>query len=283
MNGRYYFFLFLIFVSSWLFANDILVLTGNLSQGGLVFGTVNSDVEKIFWNYQEIPLDKNRFIVGFDRDEKRLQVLTIVLKNGKIMERKFFLQKRKYDIQKIERVPKKYVEKPTDKNLMRRISNEKKSLSAVRSLINSTKQIFADSFLMPVKNGKITGVFGSQRILNGIPQKPHNGLDIAAPEGTEVLAAAAGKVVLTGDYFYNGKFVLIDHGGGLNSIYIHLKEIDVEIGQFVRQGDKIGEVGSSGRSTGPHLHWGVNWKGKRIDPELLLKKNFITEIASDSE
>jgi len=81
MNGRYYFFLFLIFVSSWLFANDILVLTGNLSQGGLVFGTVNSDVEKIFWNYQEIPLDKNRFIVGFDRDEKRLQVLTIVLKN----------------------------------------------------------------------------------------------------------------------------------------------------------------------------------------------------------
>jgi len=108
-------------------------------------------------------------------------------------------------------------------------------------------------------------------------------LDIAAPEGTEVLAAAAGKVVLTGDYFYNGKFVLIDHGGGLNSIYIHLKEIDVEIGQFVRQGDKIGEVGSSGRSTGPHLHWGVNWKGKRIDPELLLKKNFITEIASDSE
>ena len=277
MKNRFFILLFLI-AGNFLLSAELLILQGNLTQGGLIFGKTNSDVEKIFWNYQEIPQFENRFIIGFDRDEKPLQILTIVLKNGKILERRFHLRRRKYEIQKIEKINKEFVEQPTDPNLRRRITNEKNSLFAVRNLIDETPQIYAKTFSIPVKTGKITGIFGSQRILNGIPKSPHNGIDIAAPAGTTVLAVADGIVALTGDYFYNGKFVLLNHGDGLNSIFIHLKKIEVEIGQFVHRGEKIGEIGSSGRSTGPHLHWGVNWKNKRIDPELLLKSKIVLEI-----
>ena len=277
MKNRIFFLIFFI-AGNFLLSAELLILQGNLTQGGLIFGKTNSDVEKIFWNYQEIPQFENRFIIGFDRDEKPLQILTIVLKNGKILERKFHLRLRKYEIQKIEKIKKEFVEQPTDPNLLRRITNEKNSLFAVRNLIDETPKIYAKTFSFPVKTGKITGIFGSQRILNGIPKSPHNGIDIAAPEGTPVLAVANGIVALTGNYFYNGKFVLLNHGDGLNSIFIHLKKIEVEIGQFVQRGEKIGEIGSSGRSTGPHLHWGVNWKNKRIDPELLLKNEVVLEI-----
>ncbi|NQT65477.1 MAG: M23 family metallopeptidase, partial [FCB group bacterium] len=109
----------------------------------------------------------------------------------------------------------------------------------------------------------------SRRIMNGIPKAPHNGLDIAAPFGTAINAMTTGVVALTGDYYYNGKFVLLDHGGGLSSIYIHMSKLSVEKGDYILKGEKIGEVGSSGRSTGNHLHWGVGWKGKRIDPEII--------------
>lgn len=127
-------------------------------------------------------------------------------------------------------------------------------------------------FMKPIKGGRQTSVFGSQRILNGVPKNFHNGLDYAAPVGTDVLAMSDGKIILAGDdFFYNGNFILIDHGQGLNSIYLHLSKKDVKKGDTVKMGQKIGEVGTTGRSTGPHLHWGVQWYKKRIDPEQVLK------------
>jgi murein DD-endopeptidase MepM/ murein hydrolase activator NlpD len=125
-----------------------------------------------------------------------------------------------------------------------------------------------------IRGGRITGIFGSQRILNGVKKSPHNGLDIAAPEGTSVYAMTDGIVRLTGkNYYYNGNFVFIDHGQGLSSLYLHMSRLNVKDGQIVKKGVKIGEVGTTGRSTGPHLHWSVQWYNKRIDPECLLKIN----------
>ena len=181
----------------------------------------------------------------------------------------FYIIKRNYSIQRIDRIEKKYIEEPRDSILIQRISDESEMLAERRAKIYSNENIYFDEFCMPITDGKITGVFGSQRILNGIPKQPHNGLDIAAPKGTNIMAMTTGIVALTGDYFYNGKFVLLDHGSGLSSIYIHMSNISVEKGDYILTGEKIGEVGSTGRSTGNHLHWGVGWNSKRIDPELL--------------
>ena len=131
--------------------------------------------------------------------------------------------------------------------------------------------LFRKGFIRPIKGGRISSVFGSQRILNGIPKNMHNGLDIAVPRGTPVLAMADAVVNLTTDnFYYAGNYIVLDHGQGLNSMYLHLSEILVEEGQRVNKGDVIGKVGTTGRSTGPHLHWGVQWYSKRIDPEHIL-------------
>ena len=130
---------------------------------------------------------------------------------------------------------------------------------------------FASGFLRPIKGGRISGVYGSQRILNGKPRSPHNGLDIAVPKGTPVMAAADGIVALVHeDMFYTGKTVMIDHGHGLTSVYIHMDSIRVADGQRVTKGAPIGTVGMTGRATGPHLHWGVTWFGTHLDPALLI-------------
>ena len=124
--------------------------------------------------------------------------------------------------------------------------------------------------MQPVE-GRISGVFGSQRILNGKPRSPHKGLDIAAPEGTLIKADADGVISLVHhDMYLMGKSVMIDHGHGLQSIYIHMNDILVTEGQFVKKGDTVGKVGMTGRATGPHLHWGVSLKGTALDPQLLI-------------
>ena len=191
---------------------------------------------------------------------------------------KFFISKREYVTQRIDGIPAKYLEEPTEEELITRIESESDTLKKTRKKLYKNSNIYFENFSIPVENGKVTGIFGSNRILNGIPISPHNGYDIAASEGTEIKAMSTGLVALTGNYFYNGKFVLIDHGSGLSSIYIHMSRICVEKGDYIIKGDKIGEVGSTGRSTGNHLHWGVDWKSKRIDPGLILnnKKIFLT-------
>ncbi len=232
---------------------------------GVVLATLNGDTLKI---------DKRGyFVFGFDRDDKGKFLLKVKFRNNKTVFKRFVLPKRKYKIQRINRLKKRYVTPP--KRDWKRIAKERKIKKEKRRLIGKIDTAyFAAGFVRPVKGGRISSLFGSQRILNGVPKSPHNGLDIALPKGTPVYAMSDGIVRQTANNFYfSGNFVLIDHGQGLSSVYLHLSKICVHEGDFVRKGEKIGEVGSTGRATGPHLHWGVMWKNKRIDPASVLKIN----------
>jgi len=252
-------------------AEPIFQLYGAALQGGLMRGEISADVIDIFHNYQKVNFQDQQFILGFDRDEKLNHIITFVLADGTMISKRFSLQAQSYQIAEIELPPSKSeYSSPPHPELSKRIRSEAKMLKEARAEINSNKNSYiSENFSRAVEGGRISGLFGSQRIINGVAKRPHNGLDIAAPSGTAVKAMNSGEVALTGDYFYNGKFVLLDHGEGLSSIYIHLSEITVEIGQIVKSGELIGKIGNSGRSTGPHLHWGISYRGKKIDPALI--------------
>ncbi|MEE8188755.1 MAG: M23 family metallopeptidase, partial [Kiloniellales bacterium] len=146
---------------------------------------------------------------------------------------------------------------------------ENARIAAARA-VDRPEPLFESGFVWPA-TGPITGVFGSQRVLNGKPRRPHYGVDVAAPEGSIVRAPADGVVAIAAaEMYYTGGTVLIDHGHGLTSVYSHMKEVRVSEGQRVKQGDPIGTVGATGRVTGPHLDWRVNWFDQRLDPALLV-------------
>ena len=211
------------------------------------------------------------FIFGFDRDAKGTYTLKVIFNNNKSVIKKIKLKKRKYKIQRINKMKQALVTPP--KNALKKIKQESKMMRKARSKVGILKvPHFTQGFLMPVNDEKITGVFGSQRILNGIPKSPHNGIDLSVPKGTPVKAASGGKILIAGNkFYYNGNFVLIDHGFGLTTVYLHFNRLNVKTGQMVKKGDIIGYVGATGRATGPHLHWGAKWFNKRIDPMSLLK------------
>lgn len=262
-----------------------LSIKGIPSQGGLIIGTVSKAVKQVNLDNEKLHLIGRKFIYGFDRDAELEHEITLIF-DDHFETIKFAIAKYEYDIQNITRVQKKYVSPPADPYLANKIKLEANNLKAVRKQMKENIFFYADSvFIRPVEKGWISSKFGGQRIINGVPQRPHNGLDIAVPKGTEIKAMTTGIVTLTGDYFYNGKFVLIDHGSGLSSIYLHMSKISVEKGDFVKTGDKIGEVGSTGRSTGNHLHWGINWYKSRINPSLILKPQteFLVFRSANSE
>ncbi len=156
------------------------------------------------------------------------------------------------------------------KSFWDRIKKENKVIKEVRSLDSNLDFIF-QKFDWPTR-GIISGVFGSQRILNGKPKRPHYGVDIAAPEGTDILAPTEAIVRMAEkDLYYTGGTVMLDHGHGVTSIYSHLSSINVKVGDKINKDQKIGEVGSTGRSTGPHLDWRINWFSERLDPALFIK------------
>ena len=160
----------------------------------------------------------------------------------------------------------KVTPKPSD---MKKIREDNAKIARIRKL-DSAEAHFMTGFIWPA-TGRISGVFGSQRILNGKPRRPHNGIDIAAPQGTPVVAMAEGRVAMAkSDMFLTGKTVMIDHGHGLNSIYIHMDQITIKSGDLVSRGQQIGTVGMTGRATGPHLHWGVSLFNTKLDPALLV-------------
>lgn len=211
------------------------------------------------------------FVFGFDRDAKGTFLLKVKFKNNRVAFKRFTLPHRKYRVQRINHLKKKYVTPP--KRDYKRIARERKIKQEKKSLIGKIDSAFYSvGFVRPVKGGRISSPFGSQRILNGVPKAPHNGLDIALPPGSPVYAMTDGIVRLVAKNFYfSGNFVLLDHGQGLSSYYLHLRKTFVKEGQFVHKGQKIGEVGSTGRATGPHLHWSVMWYKNRIDPGTVLK------------
>jgi murein DD-endopeptidase MepM/ murein hydrolase activator NlpD len=180
----------------------------------------------------------------------------------------FTVQAKQYATQRITITDQRKVE-PLPEDLDR-IENETERMNALYSRWVD-RPLGLPAFDLPVP-GVQSSPFGLLRIFNGLPRKPHSGLDLAAPVGTPVHAPADGTVVDTGDYFFNGQSVFLDHGQGLITLYCHLSAIDVKEGQDVKRGDLLGKVGQTGRATGPHLHWGVSLNGVRVDPSLLLNK-----------
>lgn len=246
-------------------------LYGTLSPGNLIVGKANN-AKIVMLDNKTLDIDTSGiFIFGFDRDAKVTHTLKVIFNNNKSVIKKIKLKKRKYKIQRINKMKQALVTPP--KNALKKIKQESKMMRKARSKVGILKvPHFTQGFLMPVNDEKITGVFGSQRILNGIPKSPHNGIDLSVPKGTPVKAASGGKILIAGNkFYYNGNFVLIDHGFGLTTVYLHFNRLNVKTGQMVKKGDIIGYVGATGRATGPHLHWGAKWFNKRIDPMSLLK------------
>lgn len=244
-----------------------LVLRGEPIQGGLVIGQVppGSRVE-----HDGKPVHvaaDGHFLVGFERDAPKASQLVVRQRDGTVIRRELSVQSRDYDIQRIDGLPeRKVTPKPED---LARIRADGVAITRARQR-DDPRTDFLTGWQWPV-TGRISGVYGSQRILNGKPKRPHFGVDIAAPEGTPVYAPADGVVTLLHpDMFYSGVTLLLDHGLGLSTVYLHLKRALVSEGERVRKGQPIAEVGASGRATGPHLHWGMNLFKARLDPALLV-------------
>jgi murein DD-endopeptidase MepM/ murein hydrolase activator NlpD len=241
--------------------------SGDFSQGGLVIGMAQPGIALRLGN-REVPVAKNgRFIFGFGRDEAASLPLTVEHRGGQSETVPLAIAARSYDIQRIDGLPPAQVTPPPA--VLDRIKRENAMIAAVRQR-NTPRQDFLQGWIWPAQ-GPVSGVYGSQRILNGEPRTPHYGLDIAAPAGSPVVAPAAGEVVLAEkDIYFTGGTIIIDHGMGINSAYSHLQSLTVKVGQRVRQGEKIGTVGATGRATGPHLDWRINWFDVRLDPQRLL-------------
>ena len=246
----------------------------NLVQGGLVHGQVLPGYSVSVLGHKPIVDATGKFVFGLGRDTPEEIVLVVTGRDHRTTEHKLTVKQRQYAIQKIEGVEDKYVEPPSE--VLARIRSENILVAKARQTLRQENQ-FASGFILPA-SGPITGVYGSQRIFNGVPKRPHFGLDIAGPVGTKVVAPAAGKVSLAhNDMYYSGGTLIVDHGQGVSSTFIHLSKILVAQGDDVQQGQLIAEIGATGRVTGPHLDWRVNWFDQRLDPALLLPKSLNLE------
>jgi len=248
-------------------AQSNLSFEGHFIQGGLVVGQTLPGSEVKHGDRKIHVSDTGVFVLGFGRDAPKKDSLSVQLPNGENIQHPLEVRQQTYKTTRIDGLPKRKV--TPKKEDLKRIRSDNAKIGKVRRLDTGLTD-FLSGFVWPVK-GRISGVFGSQRILNGKPRRPHNGMDIAAPQGTPVLATSDGVVQLVHeDMFYSGKTVMIDHGHGVTSVYIHMNKITVKQGSRVRQGDQIGTVGMTGRATGPHLHWGINLFKMPLDPKLIV-------------
>jgi len=259
-----------LFFSFSLYSDQLLAavsLEGAIVQGGIVFGQASPD-SQVFLDGEEVLISpEGQFVIGFDRDETgQRELIVLDMSEGKEIIA-LDVQTREYAIERVDGLPPSTV--TPDPEATQRIRDEAAMVSAARSR-RDDRADYAEGFAWPA-SGRISGVFGSQRILNGEPRRPHYGLDIAAPSGSPVFAPADGIVTLAhpGMYFSGGTLIL-DHGQGLSSSFLHLSRILVESGTEVKQGDLIAEIGSTGRASGPHLDWRMNWLNRRVDPQLLV-------------
>lgn len=262
--------LLLAMLAAPVLAQDV-VLEGQLTQGGLMIGRAPPG-SRVTLDGKPLRLAKDgRFVFGFGRDQAPEAVLAVRLPDGHLDERRLAVARREYQIQRIDGLPPRQVTpSPQDQQ---RIERDRALIAKAFGRDSSTTGSapgFAASFAWPAL-GPISGVYGSQRVLNGEPRQPHFGVDVAAPTGTPVMAAADATVaVAEADMFYTGGTIILDHGHGLSTLYAHLSAVEVKPGQIIRQGEPIGRIGATGRVTGPHLHWGANWFGIKLDPALLV-------------
>ena len=246
-----------------------LELQGQLVQGGLIWGRVTPGSQvSIDGQPLEVLADGTTF-AGFGRDAGTKAELRV--EGADNCSQTLHISKREYKIQRVEGVPSRTVTPP--KEQLDRIARERALVAAAKGRRIDRPDILSETlagFVWPVQ-GPISGVYGSQRVYNGKPGSPHYGIDVAVPTGTPVHAPAPGVVTLAeGDLFYSGGTVILDHGYKLSSSFLHMSKVTVEVGQVIAAGDLIGEVGATGRATGPHLDWRMSWGPHRIDPQLLV-------------
>jgi len=241
--------------------------SGPATQGGLVSGQAPAGITALSLDGKPIPIAPDgRFLVGFGRDAGPRAVLAGRAADGRTVTREIVVAPRSWDIQSLPTLAKGTT--PTPEFLARR-KIETAQISAARA-VRSAVEGWRQHFRWPVE-GRISGVYGSQRIYAGEPGAPHSGVDIARPTGTPVVSPADGVVVLAAaaPFTLEGNLLIVDHGLGLNSAFLHLSRIDVKVGDRVRQGQPVGAIGATGRATGPHLHWAMMWQDQRIDPQPL--------------
>jgi len=256
-------FLIIVFTSTNLSAIEF---KGKFLQGHFIVGITDPNA-KILVGKKEVKVSKDGyFVFGLDRDRKFDLTITKIINGKKEVITKQVL-KRKYNIQRIDGLEESKVTPP--ESVYKRIKEENNKIGEARA-INSDLPFFKNQFIMPVE-GIISGVYGSQRILNGKPRWPHYGIDIAAKQGTMIKSSGSGIVTMAeDDLYYTGGTIIMDHGHGISTIYSHLETVMVSVGDKINQGDIIGTVGSTGRSTGPHLDFRVNWFQTRLDPMSLI-------------
>lgn len=254
-----------------------LSMEGAITQGALIRARTDVGAKA---SLNDVPLSVNsqgEFVFALWRDTPatvRLKLTRMGAVSTLQRIEIIHVQQREWDIQRIDNVPSNKVTPPARDYA--RITNEGTSFStAMEGVIedSSFKKVFGEGFIQPT-DGVVSGIFGSQRFFNGKARRPHYGLDIANKEGTAIIAPADGTVRFTHpDMFFNGKTLVLYHGQGVFSSFVHLHEILVEEGQQVKRGDIIAAIGATGRVTGPHLHWSVKYKGIPVDPALLLEAN----------
>ncbi|MBB5711345.1 M23 family metallopeptidase [Sphingomonas xinjiangensis] len=242
-------------------------LPSSLTQGALVLGTAPAGAVQITLDGQPIPIATDgRFAIAFDRDAAPVATLAARLRDGREVREQLIIAPRGWNISRLNRLPKYPVPRPEFERVR---PGELARIKAARAQ-HTDAQGWRQPFLWPT-TGRISTLFGSQRIYAGEPGAFHSGIDIARAIGTPIVAPADGVVILAADHPFTleGNLLMIDHGMGLNSAFLHLSRIDVKPGDHVRQGQLIGAIGVSGRATGPHLHWGMRWRNTRIDPLLV--------------
>jgi hypothetical protein len=248
-------------------AGDCPELQGEAVQGGLIWGRASPDEPVVLDGEPLEVLPNGYFFAAFHRDAPADSVLRV----GKDCELPLRVRQREYRISRVEGVPQRTVTPPPEQ--LERIRRERALVAAAKA-----QHIERPDWLMQIDGGfrwpvegRISGVYGSQRFYNGTPGSPHYGVDVAVPTGTPVLAPAAGRVTLAEpDLFYSGGTVILDHGYGLSSSFLHMSEVSVSVGDELEPGDLVGAVGATGRATGPHLDWRMGWRDRRVDPQRLV-------------
>ena len=249
-------------------------IKGNAIQGGLLFGMAQPG-SHISLDGKSIAVSADgQFVIGFGRDETGSRELRITSPDGEVFQKSMIVHKRQYAIERVDGLPPSTV--TPDPAATARIKEDARMVATARQH-RDDGAYYTGGFAWPAK-GRISGVYGSQRVLNGEPRRPHYGLDIAAPEGTDVLAPADGLITMTHpDMYFSGGTIILDHGQGLSSTFLHLSKILVEAGTFVKQGDLIARIGATGRASGPHLDWRMNWLDRRVNPQPLLEQPLLEQ------
>jgi murein DD-endopeptidase MepM/ murein hydrolase activator NlpD len=261
-----FFFLTLLIFFQINFLNAVEFI-GKFEQGSFILGKTKPSSKIQIDNRNVKVTSEGYFVFGLGRDRKNNVVIKII-EDGKLQTIQKKVLKREYKIQKIDGLPPKQVTPPPE--VYERIKKDNKLIGKARAL-NTSYDFFKDKFIYPVDKYVITGVYGSQRILNGKPRRPHYGIDFHAPEGTPVKAMMDGKVTLAEkEMYFTGGTIIFDHGHGVSTLFMHMKDINVKVGQDVKKGEIVGTLGQSGRATGPHLDIRLNWFDVKLDPKSIL-------------